>query len=165
MYSPNLLFHWQECVCLQILPAVSAAMVLDTPLPAFQAGFGEEDSAAAAASWSFVRGFGNIWGVAIPGAILNVYIGQYAAETISDPMARSALQGSDAYSSATPDFIEMFSEPKRGQIIDAFTIPPRKVFLVGIAFLALSFILSFIEREVKLRTVLETKFRPEDREK
>ncbi|KAI2610575.1 MFS general substrate transporter [Hypoxylon sp. NC1633] len=152
-----------EWVCLQILPSVGAGMILDTLLPAFQAGVGEADSAAAAASWSFVRSFGNIWGVAIPGAILNTYSSQFAADIVSDPIARLSLQHGDAYSSATRDFVVSFPEPTRGQMIEVFTISLSKVFLVGIAFPALSFILSFVEREVKLRTVLETKFGLEDK--
>ncbi|KAI5926907.1 MFS general substrate transporter [Camillea tinctor] len=152
-----------EWVCLQILPSVGAGMVLDTLLPAFQAGVEEVDSAAAAASWSFVRSFGNIWGVAIPGAILNIYSSRYATDLIADPIARSSLQNGDAYSSATRDFVISFPEPTRGQIIEAFTRAVSKVFLIGIAFPALSFILSFAEREVKLRTVLETEFGLEDK--
>ncbi|KAI0593474.1 MFS general substrate transporter [Biscogniauxia sp. FL1348] len=154
-----------EWVCLQILPSIGAGMVLDTLLPAFQAGVGEADAAAAAASWSFVRSFGNIWGVAVPGAILNIYSSRYAAEIIADPTARSSLQNGDAYSSATRDFVMLFSEPTRGQIVEAFTRALSKVFLIGITFPALAFILSFVEREVKLRTVLETEFGLEDKDK
>jgi len=138
-------------------------MVLDTLLPAFQAGVDEVDSAAAAASWSFVRSFGNIWGVAIPGAILNIYSNQYATEIIADPAARLLLQNGNAYSSATRDFVESFSEPTRGQINEVFTKALSKLFLIGIVFPVLSFILSFMERDVKLRKVLETEFGLEDR--
>ncbi|KAK8054281.1 hypothetical protein PG996_013582 [Apiospora saccharicola] len=152
-------------VCLQIPPAVGAGMVLDTLLPAFQAGVGEADSAAAAASWSFVRSFGNIWGVAIPGAILNIYSSRYAAELIADPVARAALQNGDAYSSGTRDFVTSFAEPMQSQIIEVFTRALRKVFLIGMAFPALAFLLSFIEREVKLRKTLETEFGLEEKEK
>lgn len=152
-----------EWVCLQILPSVGAGMILDTLLPAFQAGVEEADSAAAAASWSFVRSFGNIWGVAIPGAILNIYSSQYAADIITDPTAKLSLQNGDAYSSATREFILSFPEPAREQIIEVFTRSLSKVFLVGIAFPALAFILSFMEREVKLRTELETEFGLEDK--
>ncbi|KAI1206005.1 MFS general substrate transporter [Annulohypoxylon truncatum] len=152
-----------EWVCLQILPSIGAGMILDTLLPAFQAGVDEVDSAAAAASWSFVRSFGNIWGVAIPGAILNIYGSRYA-DIIVDPTARSYLQGGGAYSSATRDFVLSFPEPTRSQIIETFTRALSKVFLIGIAFPALSFILSFVEREVKLRTVLETEFGLEEKE-
>ncbi|KAI0412612.1 MFS general substrate transporter [Xylaria grammica] len=154
-----------EWVGLQILPAIGAGMILDTLLPAFQAGVEELDSATAAASWSFVRSFGNIWGVAIPGVILNTYSSQYAADIIADPMARSSLQNGDTYSSATRDFVMSFPEPTRSQVIEVFTRAISKVFLIGIAFPALSFILSFVEREVKLRTVLDTDFGLEDREK
>lgn len=154
-----------EWICLQILPSIGAGMVLDTLLPAFQAGVEEVDSAAAAASWSFVRSFGNIWGVAIPGAILNIYSSQYAAEIITDPTARSLLQNGNAYSSATRDFVRSFSEPTQGQIIEVFTKALCKVFLIGLAFPVLSCILSFMEREVKLRKVLKTEFGLEDRTK
>ena len=61
-----------------------------------QAGVEEVDSVAAAASWSFVRSFGNIWGVAIPGAVLNIYSSQYAAELIADTTAKVSLQNGHA---------------------------------------------------------------------
>ncbi|KAF7948947.1 hypothetical protein EAE96_008126 [Botrytis aclada] len=63
-----------QWIGLQILPSIGAGMILDTLLPAVQAGVAETDAAAVTASWSFLRSFGNIWGVAIPGAILNIYI-------------------------------------------------------------------------------------------
>ncbi|KAI1456980.1 MFS general substrate transporter [Annulohypoxylon moriforme] len=153
-----------EWVCLQILPSIGAGMILDTLLPGFQAGVEETDSAAAAASWSFIRSFGNIWGVAIPGAILNIYSSRYAADIIVDPTARSSLENGGAYSSATREFVLSFPEPTRSQIIETFTRALNKVFLIGIAFPAFAFLLSFVEREVKLRTVLETEFGLEDKD-
>lgn len=154
-----------EWVCLQILPSIGAGMVLDTLLPAFQAGVEEADSAAAAASWSFVRSFGNIWGVAIPGAIFNIYTTRYAAQIITDQTAKSSLQNGDAYSSATRDFVESFAEPTRSQIIEVFTRALSKVFLIGIVFPGIAFILAFVEREVKLRTDLKSEFGLEEKEK
>ncbi|KAK8029815.1 MFS general substrate transporter [Apiospora rasikravindrae] len=154
-----------EWVCLQILPSIGAGMVLDTLLPAFQAGVEEVDSAAAAASWSFVRSFGNIWGVAIPGAVLNIYSSRYAAELITDTRARMSLQNGDAYSSGTRDFVTSFSEPMQSQIIAVFTRALSKVFLIGITFPAIAFLLSFVEREVRLRKTLETEFGLEENQK
>ncbi|KAI1157893.1 MFS general substrate transporter [Nemania serpens] len=152
-----------EWVGLQILPSIGLGMVLLTLQPAFQAGVEEKDQAAATANWSFIRSFGNIWGVAIPGTILNIYSSRYAATMITDPAARVALQNGDAYSSATRDFVLSFPEPTQDQIIEIFTKSLSKVFLIGIAFPALSFILSFIERDVPLRTDLESEFGLEDR--
>lgn len=151
-------------VCLQILPSIGAGMVLDTMLPAFQAGVSEVDSAAAAAGWSFMRSFGNIWGVAIPGAIFNTCTSRYATYIFADPSASLLLQNGNAYSSATQSFVESFSEPTRSQIIEVFTRALSKVFLISTAFPGLAFILAFFEREIKLRTELETEFGLEERE-
>lgn len=152
-----------EWVCLQILPSIGAGMVLDTLLPAFQAPVAEADSAAAAAGWSFMRSFGNIWGVAIPGAIFNTYTSQFAADLIADPVARASLQNGDAYSSATRAFVESFAEPTRSQIVEVFSRSFNKVFLISIVFPGLAFLLAFFEREVKLRTELETEFGLEEK--
>ncbi|TGO11286.1 hypothetical protein BTUL_0113g00160 [Botrytis tulipae] len=152
-----------QWICLQILPSVGAGMVLDTLLPTVQASVAEVDSAAVTASWSFVRSFGNIWGVAIPGAVLNIYSTRYADEMIMDPTARLALQNGNVYSSATREFTESFSEPTRSQTIGVFTKALSRVFLIGMVFPVLAFLLSFWEREVKLRKVLETEFGLEER--
>lgn len=154
-----------EWVCLQILPSIGAGMVLDTLLPAFQAPVAEVDSAAAAAGWSFMRSFGNIWGVAIPGAIFNTYTSQYAGNLITDPTAKSSLQNGNAYSSATRAFVESFPEPTRSQIVEVFSRAFGKVFLISIVFPGLAFLLAFVEQEVKLRTELETEFGLEERTK
>ncbi|KXX73519.1 putative MFS-type transporter YusP [Madurella mycetomatis] len=151
-------------VCLQILPSIGAGMVLDTLLPAFQAGVAESDAAAATASWTFIRSFGNVWGVAIPAAVFNTYTNRFAA-TIDDPTARDRLQHGDSYAWATKYFIEGFDEPAQSQIIDVFTRALSKVFTVSIAFAGLAFLLSFVEREVHLRTELESEFGLEDPER
>ncbi|KAF7880859.1 uncharacterized protein EAF02_006750 [Botrytis sinoallii] len=152
-----------QWMCLQILPSVGAGMILDTLLPAVQAGVAEVDSAAVTESWSFVRSFGNIWGVTIPSAVLNIYSTRYTDGIITDPTARLALQNGNVYSSATREFIESFSEPTKSQIIRVFKKARSKVFLVGMVFPILAFLLSFWEREVKLRKVLETEFGLEER--
>lgn len=154
-----------EWVCLQILPSIGAGMVLDTLLPAFQAPLPEADSAAAAAGWSFMRSFGNIWGVAIPGAIFNTYTSQYAADLIADPTVRASLQNGNAYSRATRAFVQSFPEPAQSQIIEVFSRALSKVFLISIVFPGIAFLLAFVEREVKLRTELETEFGLEEKTK
>ncbi|GKT97457.1 multidrug resistance protein fnx1 [Colletotrichum tofieldiae] len=150
-------------VLVQVVPAVGSGMLLNTLLPAFQAGLAETDQASATASWSFIRSFGNIWGVAIPAAIFNTYTASYASEKIDDPVARGLLQHGDSYASATKAFVEGFPEPTRSQIIDVFTEAMRMVFFIAIAFGGLAFLLSFLEKEVKLRKELETEFGLEDR--
>ncbi|KAK3319403.1 major facilitator superfamily domain-containing protein [Apodospora peruviana] len=152
-----------EWVCLQILPSVGAGIVLDTLLPAFQAGVDESDAAAATASWTFIRSFGNIWGVAIPAAIFNTYTDQHASEILVDATARERLQKGDSYTWATKAFIEGFPEPSRTQTSDVFSGALSRIFLAASAVAGLAFLLSFIEREVHLRTELETEFGLEEK--
>lgn len=149
--------------CLQILPFIGAGMVLDTLLPAFQAGVAESDAAAATASWTFIRSFGNVWGVVIPAAVFNTYANRFAA-TIDDPIARNRLQHGNSYAWATKSF-KGCAKPAQSQIIDVFTKVLSNVFTVSIAFAGLAFLLSFAEREVHLRTELESEFGLEDPER
>ena len=151
-----------EWACLQVLPSIGAGMVLDTLLPAFQAGVSESDAAAATASWTFIRSFGNIWGVAIPSAVFNTYTDRYAAD-VADPSAQTFLRHGDSYSSATKAFVEGFPEPIRSQIITVFEKSLSRVFIISVAFGGLAFLLSFVEREIKLRTELETEFGLEEK--
>ncbi|KAM7195879.1 Major facilitator superfamily domain containing protein [Rhypophila sp. PSN 637] len=151
-----------EWVCLQILPAIGAGMVLDTLLPAFQAGVAEADAAAATASWTFIRSFGNIWGVAIPAAVFNTYTYQHAKD-ISDATAREYLQSGESYTWATKSFIEGFSEPVQTQIRQVFSGALSRIFLAASAFAGLAFLLSFVEREIHLRSELETQFGLEEK--
>ena len=54
-----------EWVIFQIIAAGGSGFVLNTLLPACQTPLEEKDQAAATATWSFIRSFGNIWGVSI----------------------------------------------------------------------------------------------------
>ena len=145
----------------EVVFAFGLGMLMNTILPAFQAGVSEADQAAATSSWAFMRSFAGTWGVAIPSAVFNSYTAQYAGE-VGDPVARAALSGGDAYASATKYFVESFAEPTRSELISVFTKAIQKVFLVAIPFAGFAFLLSLGEREVKLRTELETDFGMEE---
>ncbi|KAH0433121.1 multidrug resistance protein fnx1 [Colletotrichum camelliae] len=151
-------------VLVQVVPALGSGMLLNTLLPAFQASLEEKDQAAATASWSFIRSFGQIWGVAIPAAIFNTNTAKYA-EIVDHAGAREVLRHGDAYASATKVFVESFPTPVRDQIIEVFTESLKKVFFIALSFAGLAFFMSFLEREVKLRRELETEFGLEEKEK
>lgn len=151
-----------EWVIYQIIPAIGSGMLLNTLLPAFQAGLDEKDQAAATASWAFIRSFGNVWGVAIPATVFNSYTAKYSSR-IDDAAARMMLSDGHAYASATRAFVMSFPEPVQTQIREVFSDAMRMVFLVGIAIVGLAFVIAFAEKEVKLRKGLETEFGLEDR--
>jgi hypothetical protein len=146
-----------EWVGYQVLAALGSGMILNTLLPAFQAGLKETDQAAATASWSFMRSFGNIWGVSIPAAIFN---NQFAtlAHTIDDPRARALVVAGRAYENTSRDFVQSFPSPAREQIVAVFSAALRMVWHVAIAFACLAFVLSLFEEEIKLRDELDTEF-------
>lgn len=141
----------------QAIGALGAGIVLDTLLPAFQAAVPESDQAAATATWSFIKTFGCIWGVAVPAVIFNNRVNQLSY-TISDPVARHSLVGGGAYQYASADFVNSFSEPVRGEIRAVYREGLYLVFAVSIAFGVLAFLLAVFESELPLRKELETEY-------
>jgi hypothetical protein len=93
-----------EWVVYQAIAAWGSGFVLNTLLPAYQARLEEKDRATATATWSFVRSFGSIWGVAIPAAIFN---NEFAKQSykIQDPAARQLLAGGHAYEYVSANFV------------------------------------------------------------
>lgn len=81
---------------LQIVDALGRAMILPTTLPAILASLPEKDVIAATGVYSFLRGFGYVWGITIPGIIFNNRFSQLSYQ-ISDPTVREALGNGRAY--------------------------------------------------------------------
>lgn len=152
-----------EWVIFQAICAIGGGMVLDTLLPAFQAPVAESDQAVASATWTFIRSIGGVWGVAVASTVLNNRVSQLAYK-ISDPVARQLLSDNGAYQYASADFVKSFPEPAQGEIRAVYREALKLVFLVGIAFGALATLLFLFEKDVKLRTELETEYGLEKKE-
>lgn len=146
-----------QIVVFQMIAAGGSGFVLNTLLPACQAQLDEKDQAAITATWSFIRSFGAIWGVAIPAAVFNNRFNQLA-HRITDPAAAAIFNHGDAYQYAVANFINSFPEGTRNEVIGVYTDALKQVWEIGIVFSAVSFLLVFIEKEIKLRTELDTEF-------
>ena len=146
-----------EWVIFQMIAGGGSGFVLNTLLPACQAALPESDQAASTATWAFVRSFGSIWGVAIPAAIFNSRF-QTLSPRISDPTARATLSAGQAYEHATVGFVKSFQGTLRSEIIGVYSDTLKTVWQVAIAFSGVAFFLVFIEKEIVLRTELETEF-------
>ncbi|KAF2185493.1 MFS general substrate transporter [Zopfia rhizophila CBS 207.26] len=146
-----------EWVVFQVIAGLGSGMILNTLLPAFQAAHPEEDQAAATSSWAFIRSFGNIWGVAIQAAIFNNRVHRLL-HVISDPTIREALQDGKAYEMGPRIFKAATSEQLRNEIADVYSGALKVVWAVGAGFGAIAFLLAFFEKEIKLRTELETEY-------
>lgn len=149
--------HTAEWVAYQLIVAGGAGFVLNTLLPAAQAPLPEKDQAATTATWSFVRSVGSIWGVAIPAAIFNNRFSQLAVR-ISDEAVREVFASGDAYQYANAEFIAGFDEDTQEQIVSVFSDSLRFVWQIAVIFSGVSFLLVCLEKQVVLRTELESEF-------
>ena len=134
-----------------------SGFVLNTLLPACQAPLMESDQAAITAIWSFVRSFGSIWGVAIPAAIFNNRFSKLSYR-IDDPNVRAILSRGHAYAYASRDFVNSYPEPVRNEIIGVYTDSLKLVWQISIVFSGAAFFLVLLEKQIKLRTELDTEF-------
>jgi len=146
-----------EWVIFQMLGGLGSGMILNTLLPAFQAGIQESDQAAATASWAFIRSFGNIWGVAIPAVIFNNRFGTLAYR-ISDPDVRSELSGGSAYEHASQKFLLLLPESIRNETRGVYVEALKLVWYVSVALCGAAFVLALFEKELELRKELETEY-------
>ncbi|GLI77205.1 hypothetical protein PoHVEF18_005491 [Penicillium ochrochloron] len=144
-------------VLVQIVTGFFSNLVLPCLLPAVQAGLSEKDTAAATAFWGFVRSFGIIWGVTIPAAIFNNRFGGLL-HTISDPAVRELLSAGQAYERASKAFVNSYSDPVRSEIINAYSESLKRTWQISIALAAVAFLVVFLERDVMMRTTVESEY-------
>lgn len=141
----------------QIVFAAGAGLVASTLLPAAQADLDEKDTATSTAMWAFMRSFGIIWGVSVPAAVFNNQSARLSAR-IDDPAIRELLVQGKGYEYATATFVNSLTGPLRDQVIGVYSDTLKVVWQVGIGFAALGFLLVSLEKEIKLRTDLETEY-------
>jgi hypothetical protein len=151
-----------EWIIFQLIAAAGSGTVYDTLLPAFQAGLAESDQAAATASIAFIRCFGNIWGFAIPAAIFNTRI-EHGLYQIQDATVRASLSHGQAYQHATQELVNSLSPATKQQVQGLFTDAIRLVWQIAIVFAGVAFLLTFFEKQIPLRTELETEYGMEDK--
>lgn len=146
-----------EWAIYQCVFALGAGMVLNTLLPAFQAPASEADQAAATATWCFIRTFGYVWGVAIPAAIFNSRVAALKWQ-ISDEGLRQQLANGSAYQLAAAQFIEQYPLKVQGEIRAVYREALERVWQIALVFAGLACVLVLLEKEIPLRTALETEY-------
>ena len=152
-------------VCYQLMSVLGAGMLASTLLPAMQAPLAESYVATATGVWSFVRGFGAIWGVTIPSAVFNNQCGQLAGR-ISDRSLVDALSNGNAYQHATKTFVNGITDlAVRAEVVSVFEDAMQLVWKVGIAFAGLGVLVVLVEKDVVLREKLNTEFGMEEKGK
>ncbi|KAK5996027.1 MFS-type efflux transporter phmH [Cladobotryum mycophilum] len=148
--------HKAIWVVFQMLAGAGLGCMISTTLQAVQAGLPESEVATSTATWSFIRSLGTIWGVSIPSAVFNNRFDQLSHRF--DPSLRDDFTRGKAYEHATAQFVKSFDPPTRAVIIDAYTDALRRVWLISIAFSIITVLSCFVERELELRTELDSDF-------
>ncbi|KAK0641431.1 major facilitator superfamily domain-containing protein [Cercophora newfieldiana] len=156
--------HAAAWVFFQIFIAVGIGLPMATLLPAVQARLPESDVAVSTGTWAFLRSVGVIWAVTIPAAVFNNRF-ESLLYTIEDAGARATLDGGQAYSHATADFVSGFAEVVRGQVREVYSLSVQRVWHIAIVLSGVSFLLVLLEKEVELRKELNTEFGLQEEEK
>ncbi|RYP17902.1 hypothetical protein DL765_004221 [Monosporascus sp. GIB2] len=154
-----------DWVGFQIVYSMGAGMLIPTLLPALLAPLSESDTALATATWSFVRSFGMVWGTAIPAAIFNTRSDELAPKLIQDATLRADISGGQAYEHATSAFLGRLSPASRVQVTQVFAQSLRLTWLVLLAFAAIGLLSVSLEKEVPMRSELETSYGMEEKQK
>ena len=146
-----------EWVIFQLICAIGLGLLITAILPAVQVDLPEKDVGHATAAYAFMKSYGAIWGVSIPSAIFNSEFSKQSYR-ITDIAVREQLSRGNAYSFVNARLVQSFPAQARIQVVEVFGRSLRLTWQVSIAFAVLSFFLVFVEKEIKMRTTLETEY-------
>ncbi len=148
----------------QIIAALAIGIIMPVTLQTALTPLPESDVAVATATWAFMRGFGTIWGAAVPFAVFNSKVNLLVVELLQANQAASReLLNGGAYTVAAGG--SLYSSLRLGEN-PALEATVRSIYVdslklcwqVGLAFAILGFILTFFAKELPMRTTLETEF-------
>jgi hypothetical protein len=148
-------------VGLQILQVAGFAVITAALLPAVQAPLSDKDNATSTAAWAYVRSYGAVWGITIPVAIFNNQFDQRLYK-ISDPAVQVVMSGGNAYSHGTKEYMSTLSPQVRAETVTVFVESLKIVWVVAAAICGASTLLIPLEKEITMRTELETKYSYKD---
>ncbi|KOS17777.1 putative MFS-type transporter [Escovopsis weberi] len=137
--------------------AFGCGFVMPCLLPALQAELTDDDSAAAMAALTIARSFGSVVGTVVPSVIFNNEFDK-RAHAIQDRSTRDQLTGGEAYSHATKDYINGLHGATKDQVISVYLQALKLVWYIGLMICLIGFLVVFVEKEVVLRTSLDTEF-------
>jgi MFS family permease len=139
-----------ECMVCQCIMASGVGMLMSTLVPAVQAGLPEADVSVATATWGFFCASGGIWGVAIPGAILDSQFQRYLRNRIHNLDVVRTLEKGSAYLHILDiyfrDILPDLYEDLIGIYVDSLWV----IWAVCTVISGLSFLLCLLEKEIPL---------------
>jgi flagellar biosynthesis protein FliP len=106
---------------------------------------------AATSSTTFFRQMGGSVGAAVFGAVLSSRLAHYLVEQLSKAGINPGAGGAGVEANDVQG-IQHLAEPVKSIVLGAFTNALDDVFLVGVPFLVIAFVVALTLREVPLRT-------------
>ncbi|KAH8689031.1 putative multidrug resistance protein fnx1 [Talaromyces proteolyticus] len=149
---------------IQIIGAVAIGVIIPVTLPTILTPLPESDVAVATATWAFMRGFGTIWGAAIPLAVFNSKTDALVAARLQgNETVNALLTNGGAYTLAAGgslySALDLDSNPALEAIVKGIYVDSLKLcWQVGLAFALFGVLLTFVAKEIPMRTELETEF-------
>ncbi|KAF4630703.1 hypothetical protein G7Y89_g7434 [Cudoniella acicularis] len=106
-------------VIFQMVDAVGRALLLPTVLPAIMASLPDSDVASATGMYAFLRSFGFVWGITIPGIIFNTQFKRHSS-LISDLSVRQELSGGRAYQFVGGTYVQSLTPDVQQEAISVY---------------------------------------------
>lgn len=151
-------------VVFQMIDAIGRGLLLPTVLPAIMASLPDSDTAAATGMYSFLRSFGFVWGVTIPGTIFNAQFDRHASR-ISDLKVHQDLGRGRAYQSVSGSYIKALPPTVQKEVLSVYQDALKAVWVAAVAFGATGFVAVAIEKHIHLRTELKTNYGLEEEQR
>lgn len=149
---------------IQIIGALAIGIITPVTLPTILTPLSESDVAVGTATWAFMRGFGTIWGAAIPLATFNSRANALVNTRLSDNnRVRELLANGGAYTLAAGGSLyptlELDKNPDLEATVKGIYVDSLKLcWQVALAFALFGFLLTFLVKEIPMRTDLETEY-------
>ncbi len=146
--------HWVASAYMLVV-GVGIGLVMQVLVLVVQNDVGREDIGVATSTATFFRSVGGSFGVAIFGAIFASRLGHELKK-----LPPSAVKGLGGGLHITPAQVKRLSPHVHAEFLHAFAHALHGVFLFGMAVAIVPFVLSWMLKEVPLRTTLQTTEEP-----
>lgn len=144
-------------ISLSFLVGIGSGIIVSTTLPAVLVELTDRENAAATGSWAFLRGLGSLLGVAIPHTVFNARF-TASLSSIQDEEVRRQLSNGQAYEHASASYILRFGDKVRQQVVAAYSDSFKLVWAIFSFLAVLGAAATFLERQVRLRTDLDSEY-------
>jgi EmrB/QacA subfamily drug resistance transporter len=141
---------WQVAIY-EYLFGAGLGFTMQTIVTAVQNSVEYRDMGAATSSTTFFRQMGGSVGAAVFGAVLSSRLAHYLVEQLAKAGINPGAGGARVEANDV-QAIQQLAEPVKGIVLGAFTSALDDVFLVGVPFLVMAFLIALTLKEVPLRT-------------